>query len=401
MKRISFLLFFIAQLLTGGAFAQETGVSTTNPATDGALDTSAQATVESMPNVGEGARAVDSIQFAPSPFPKVSVTMKGDDNESPRPFVGRPMQYERSYGSNYDEAEQNTGLTRPIDFAAEQLKQIEKQQNKETVATSAGKIIEIKKKVEEKTDENVKSEQLKETKPQQSNKKAKIAKMDEVPPYMKKRPSSPQVAMDASKLNIANLTLGMTPDDAIDMAADSGFEITNVAYGIPSFMVTDFERACRSSGLYQTRLIHECIRNTARENEVYYISQLVFANQERNEKIVVLFSSTLTGNKAFKIDYTGYGDNSLGTSYKDLLKKTHRRDVFWKYVTEKYGQAKTKDSVFWSDSKGTYLRAYLQGNAMDARIVLENTNQTSEDYTKADTEHKEQEKQEMENPFSF
>ena len=153
MKRISFLLFFIAQLLTGGAFAQETGVSSTNPATDGALDTSAQATVESMPNVGEGARAVDSIQFAPSPFPKVSVTMKGDDNESPRPFVGRPMQYERSYGSNYDEAEQNTGLTRPIDFAAEQLKQIEKQQNKETVATSAGKIIEIKKKVEEKTDE--------------------------------------------------------------------------------------------------------------------------------------------------------------------------------------------------------------------------------------------------------
>ncbi len=69
MKRISFLLFFIAQLLTGGAFAQETGVSSTNPATDGALDTSAQATVESMPNVGEGARAVDSIQFAPSPCP--------------------------------------------------------------------------------------------------------------------------------------------------------------------------------------------------------------------------------------------------------------------------------------------------------------------------------------------
>ena len=87
------------------------------------------------------------------------------------------------------------------------------------------------------------------------------------------------------------------------------------------------------------------------------------------------------------------------TSYKDLLKKTNRRDVFWKYVYDKYGHPKGNGSaVFWGNPNGVLMRAFLEGNAMNGHIVLEDVTQKGIDYHQAEGWNK---NQEISNPFSF
>ena len=99
--------------------------------------------------------------------------------------------------------------------------------------------------------------------------------------------------IDVNTFNVSDLYLDMTPEDVSDVALQNDFEVTNISYAVPSFMITAFEQDCRADGLYQTRLIHECVRERAKNEDVYYISDMTLKRQ--NEEIIVSFSSALSG----------------------------------------------------------------------------------------------------------
>ena len=404
MKKRTFLLFFMCLFSVASVFAESPDL----PLFEEEDSTPAEAPAPApcplcdkrgkLPNIGNDAKSVDSIYLAPPPFPAVNVTMTSDQPLPSRPFEGVNMSYEGRYSAD---VEHPNRVSAPVDFAATQsAKKTVNVQIKEAKAeddkAKDEKEVEEKKEDKESKKETAKTPDKKEDKEQAK----KVNPVFPMTPIRSDVPTAPKKTVSSvASFDIATMQLGMTPDDVIDSATENGFEITNVAYGIPSFMVTNFERECRSSGLYQTRLIHECVRERAREEDVYYISQLVFKKAETKEQIVVLFSSTLTDNKAFKIDYTGYGDNSLGTSYKDMLKKTNRRDVFWKYVYDKYGRSNGNgNALVWGNPNGVFMRAFLQGTAMDGRIILEDASQKGVDYRQAENWNKEQE---IINPFSF
>ena len=384
MKRKTFLLFFVCLFLGSNAIAQSPDLPLfEEEKTPEPCPTCAK---KKVPNIGNDAKPVESVYFAPPPIPPLKV---GPSTEklSPKPFEGVDMAYEGRY---VDTTEYTDKLSKPVDFSATQV-------------VKKAPDVQIKKD-EEVTKENEKKDKVVPEKDasQKQEDKATLKEDGSIgDAFQEFVPLKQSVgkSSDASAFDIAGLQLGMSPDDVVSNAIEKGFEITNVAYGIPSFMVTNFERDCRESGLYQLRLIHECVRERARNEDVYYISQLVFKSAETNEQIVVLFSSSLTNNQAFKIDYTGFGDNSLGTSYKDLLKKTNRRDVFWKYVYDKYGRPKgSGNAPYWGNPKGVLMRAFLEGNAMNGRIVLEDVTQKGNDYRQAESQNKEQE---VPNPFNF
>ena len=336
---------------------------------------------EKRPNIGPDAQKVESVSFAPV-FPDVNVSM-GSGKPTPLPFSNKPEK--RIKPTQAPNAAISENLSVPVDFSASAGKEIQIVVSKQKQPTEGKKETTQKAQQQPSPKKEPKAER-----PQQVYlNKAQLPKNAGI-----QIPPPPKVEL----FNIADIYLGMQPEDVIETAAESGFELTNVAYGIPSYMITDYERICRQSGLYQTRLIHECIRETAKDNDVYYVSQLTFDRLDAQGKISVLFSSALTDNKAFKIDYTAFGDNSLGTSYKDLLKKTHRRDIFWKYVYDKYGKPQGQTVYFWGSPKKVYLRALLSGNAMDGRIVLEDVEQTGIDYTQATAVDKEKD---INNPFHF
>ncbi len=388
MKRTTFLLFFISPLCLSPVLAQSPDLplfedeAVTQPAQP--CPTCAKPK-KTTPNVGQNAQSVDSIHFAPAPFPSVKVTMQGDEPLPSKPFEGVNMLYESSYSASKTNAYADR-LSQPVDFNAEAIAKLPQKAIVETnQATENAAIKPVP------TAQNAASKEV-------PSKSVNVAPAQMPTAMPVPRSAAGYAAVNPVNFDIAGLLLKMQPEDVIETAEENGFEITNVAYGIPSFMVTDFERACRADGLYQTRLIHECVRERARDEDVYYISQLKLTKPETKEQIIVLFSSTLTDNQAFKIDYTGFGDNSLSTSYKDLLKKTNRRDVFWKYINDKYGQPANGNALYWGNANGISMRAFLEGNAMDARIVLQDATQQGADYKQAQSWNKEQE---VQNPFSF
>ena len=369
MKRITFLLFFISPFCVSMALAQGEDIAlfdeTEEVSSDLQLNT---------PNVGPDARPVTSIRIAPKPFPSIPVSMRSEEPVPTEPFGGQDMAYERRYSD--DSASGYAQLATPIDYSKARTVEATKNkidtvvQRKDTSST-----------VEKKPSANASSSPV-------PSKKENISPVQTVP----------LTQIDTSNFNIADLYLNMTPEDVIETAIDNGFELTNVSYGIPSFMVTNFEKGCRESGLYQLHLIHECVREKAKDEDVYYISQVRLKKGTTNEQIDVLFSSPLTNNEAFKIDYTGFGDNSLGTSYQDLLKKTNRRDVFWQYVNERYGEPTNAELLVWGDVNSVSLRAFLEGNSLNARIILQDVSETGKDYKLAEEWDKEQE---VKYPFSF
>ncbi|MBP5534992.1 MAG: hypothetical protein J6Y03_05785 [Alphaproteobacteria bacterium] len=384
MKRRTFLLFFTCLFLGSSVFAQSTDLPLFEE--EKKAEPCPTCTKKKNPIIGNDVKPVESIYFAPPPFPAVNIKAP-EETLSPKPFEGMNLAYESKY---VDTSEYSNKLSAPVDFSGV----------KETPSETK---IQIKKAEDDKDKEQKGVKQTEKNAPEEPKKDVEKKVEASAEPTAQKRPSltpfSSGVSANVGGFDIADLQLGMSPEDVIDSAADNGFEVTNVAYGIPSFMVTNFERDCRESGLYQLRLIHECVRERARDEDVYYISQLVLKKEITKEQIVVLFSSTLTDNQAFKIDYTGFGDNSLSTSYKDLLKKTNRRDVFWKYVSDKYGRPRGNDgSLFWGNQNGVLMRVFMEGNAMDGRIILEDVTQRGTDYRQAEDWNKEQE---ISNPFSF
>lgn len=203
---------------------------------------------------------------------------------------------------------------------------------------------------------------------------------------------------DVTTFNLAGLQLYMTPQEIIDVAQEHGFTVSNIFYDIPSFMTKAYEVSCRKSGLSELRLVHDCTRDKAKADDVYYVSKLTLENKDNKEKIDVLFSSNMMDNKAYKIDYTGFGDNSLGTSYKDVSKKLERRDVFWRLVFEKYGSPSYGKMLLWGDPRNVYMKAYMEKNALDARIIMEDKTVPIDDMSKA---AEAEEAREKDHSFSF
>ncbi len=391
MKRIPSFILLFSFVVCKGVFAQDLDI----PLFAG--EDAPTLTVEGntqKPNIGAEARQVDSLKIAPAV--EVPVGMSVSQNEVSAPF-DQPM---KRQGLRPLPKKENKTIELPLSSATERKIDIVPIQEEGEKTKEADISNEKTENVSQKTESaSKKNEEEKE----QTQSASKTSSSPVIIPQQQNSmaqmmPTVLSSAPDVSKFNIAGVKLYMEPQEVIDTAQENGFVLANMSYAIPAFMTANFENECRAEGLYQTRLIHECVRDRAKQEEVYYVSELTFENKDSKEELTVLFGSPLTGNKAFKVDYTGFGDNSLGTSYKDIIKKTNRRDIFWKLVFEKYGKPNYDKMILWGDPRKAYLRAFMERNELNARLVLEDKEAPLEDLNQAaDVE----EKREKMHNFSF
>ncbi len=388
MKQIPFFILLFFFVSCGGVSAQEFDIPLFAGEDAPALTEEKNT---QKPNIGTEARQVDSLKIAPAV--EVPVGMSNSNSEVSTPFT-QPM---KRQGLRPLPKKEDKTIKLPLSSASEReidIVPIQEEAKSEEAEVSSEN--------SSKKDE-VSTKQKGEIKKQnQSLSKASSSSPIIVPQQQSSMaqmmPTVLSSGPDISKFNIAGVKLYMEPQDVIDTAQENGFVLANMSYAIPAFMTANFENECRADGLYQTRLIHECVRDRAKQEEVYYVSELTFENKDSKEELTVLFGSPLTGNKAFKVDYTGFGDNSLGTSYKDIIKKANRRDIFWKLVFEKYGKPNYDKMILWGDPRKAYLRAFMDRNELNARLVLEDKEAPLEDLNQAaDIE----EKREKTHNFSF
>ena len=186
------------------------------------------------------------------------------------------------------------------------------------------------------------------------------------------------------EMDIMGGRLYMSPQDMTDEAQERGFRVSGISHAIPTFATTRLEKACRAEeNLVQLERVQNCVRERAQKEGIYYISELVLDNAATKEQIKGRFTSLFTDNKAYYIEYTAYGDNSLGTSIKDIAKKTTRRDLFWDLVFEKYGEPTYPEQLVWGDPRESYFKAYMEGSALNGKLIMEDKKLPSDDMSEA------------------
>ena len=349
------------------------------------------------PNIGKGAKPAEEIKIAPDPFPAIRIKSAESQQEVGAPFNNHPV------------TSATTQRTMPADVTAPDVtfQPVYQTQDIQIVAKQAEELVVEEKKSAPKREPRVKETAAKKTvEPKTASKQQApipVQNIVTVPkPGMPTTLSAAQPSIDAphraESFDIMGMKLHMTPDEITQIAQENGFTVSNIAYAIPLFMTTAYEQQCRQNGFAQLRLIHDCVRTQAQADDVYYISELRLDNAVTKEQIVVSFVSGLTENQASRIDYTSFGDNSLGTSYKDAAKKTARRDLFWKLVFDKYGQPNFPKMLLWGDPRKVYMQAFMEGSALNGRLILDDKELPYQDMEKAG---KINEGKEIPHSFSF
>jgi len=203
---------------------------------------------------------------------------------------------------------------------------------------------------------------------------------------------------DVYGFDISGFELGMTPDEAVDMAQERGYGIIRVEHGIPLHRTSYYEHNCRGEGIYRPEAIQTCIIEQAQADDVYYISSMTLARPSSAEKMQLLFSTPATDNVIYKIYYENEGDNSLNFTQRNLAKKLNRRDAFWRLVYEAYGAPDDRENMIWGDAQTAYLQASMQGSNYNAYLVMEDRTVSDSDYIDA-TEQRED--LHYKQPFTF
>ena len=193
---------------------------------------------------------------------------------------------------------------------------------------------------------------------------------------------------DVYEFDISGFELGMTPDEATEMAEERGYAILRVEHGIPLHRTSFYEHNCRGTGIYRPQDIQACIIEQAQADDVYYVSSMTLARPSSAEKIQLLFSTLATDNVIYKIYYENEGDNSLNFTQRNLVKKLNRRDAFWRLVYETYGSPDDRENMIWGDQQTAYLQAAMQGSNYNAYLIMEDRTISDADYIDA-TEQRE------------
>lgn len=379
MQKIKFLLMTTILMGSGAVFAQEVDLPNFSDEI-----TSAQV---ALPNVGNDATPRNSIKVAPVlsiPLPQQEKT------EAYLPFSGKDK---RQYVPVLAEKQVET-VEKKEDLMPENV--LPRLSKPVSFGTALHSDVQIKAVPELPKKQEKKSDKV-ELESENDISEVDVDVFEIVPvarPVVAKKVVQPAISFDVS-----GVELNMTPDEVIDILTEQGYELTKSSYDLPLFMSSAYEEECRrDENLKALHHIHECIRERAEADEVYAPSQMVFEKPEMREEITAYFSTALTDNQLYKVEYVNFGDNSLGSSYKDTAKKTARRNMFWKQIAEKYGTPDFKETMVWGSLESVYMRAFLTGNNFDAHIVLENVKVTPLDKSRALDLEKEREKY---NPFTF
>ena len=189
---------------------------------------------------------------------------------------------------------------------------------------------------------------------------------------------------DVRGFELSGISLGMTPDEVIDIMGEMGFKRTEVRYGIPMFRSAFYEQNCRDRRVHILNEVRNCIESQADRDGVKYISSITFKKPATKEYIRVLFSSYATDNQAFKIYYESEGDNSLTLTQRNLAKQMRRKEMFWRMMFENYGLPDDSEQIVWGDPQTDYMQAIMTGSSYNAYIVLEDKEIQDEDYFTAE-----------------
>lgn len=187
--------------------------------------------------------------------------------------------------------------------------------------------------------------------------------------------------------DIAGVMLEMDYKKVREVLKDRKYKLTDIEYKIPEYFSFNYDAICRQHNILIPANLKACITGLAKKDKMQYTYKVSFAKHDTNENIKVYFTSPVTDNKVYKIEYTNDVNKKYGDSLNFLYQREERRRAFWYFVLSKYGEPNVEPNQWLLDVEEGLPTGLT---AEYGKLVLENKKQETFDIIEATKEARRQ-----------
>ena len=151
--------------------------------------------------------------------------------------------------------------------------------------------------------------------------------------------------------DIAGLRLGQDLPTVKEQMKEHKYKMVDIQYNIPKYFQFNYDDICRGRKIFIPENLRACIKGLARKDKMEYVSEVSFKKHDTKEDIKVYFTSPLTENKVWKIEYKNTINEKYGPAENFQYQREERRRAFWYFVLTKYGKPNVEPNKWVLDTR--------------------------------------------------
>lgn len=187
--------------------------------------------------------------------------------------------------------------------------------------------------------------------------------------------------------DISGVMLGMDYKKVREVLKERKYKLVDIEYKIPEYFSFNYDSICRSYEIFIPENLKACIKGLAKKDKMEYIYKVSFKKHDTNEDINVYFTSPITDNKVFKVEYTNDVNKKYGDAKNFQYQRDERRRAFWYFVLSKYGEPNVEPNQWLLDVEEELPTGLT---AEYGKLTLENKKQQAFDVLEANKEARRQ-----------
>lgn len=180
--------------------------------------------------------------------------------------------------------------------------------------------------------------------------------------------------------DIAGVMLNMDYKKVRKVLKERKYKLVDVQYKIPEYFEFNYDAICRAKDVFVPETLKACITGIAKKDKMHYVEEVAFKKHDTDEDVKIYFTSPVTENKVWKIEYTNDINKKYGDAKNFQYQREERRRAFWYFVLAKYGEPNIEPNQWVLDLDEELITGLT---AEFGKLVLENKKQYAFDILEA------------------
>ena len=193
---------------------------------------------------------------------------------------------------------------------------------------------------------------------------------------------NPNITKQVKFFDIAGIKLGQSVNEvkAVFKKSKNKYRLADIENKIPEYFTYNYDRDCRARNILTSESLKLCIKGLAKKDNMEYVTKMVYTKPDTKEQIHIFFTSPITKNKVWKVEYKNDANKKLGDAINFQYQRDEERRAFWYSVIKKYGEPIVAPNK-WVYNKGDKYSISL--TAKYNSLILENPKQNAFDVLEA------------------
>ncbi len=181
--------------------------------------------------------------------------------------------------------------------------------------------------------------------------------------------------------DIAGVMINQDYEQVKEALKERKYKLVDIEYNIPEYFRFNYDAICRKRNIFIPENLKACIKGLARKDKMEYISKINYKKYDTDEEISVYFTSPITENKVWKVEYKNNINIKYGPAKNFQYQREERRRAFWYFVLSKYGEPNVEPNKWVLDATDKYSQGLTAGFGI---LELSNPKQNAFDISESE-----------------